>query len=685
MGKHISEGKIPPIFWYGELRQGSLFQHVYALFFTVFGYSIFLLRFLPLLFFFAFLAVQFLFLKEIFSQEFAFVCCLLYVVPVCHIGDWLSLDIASGFSLMLFLGTLILYLTYLLYYRNRDHVLPILGFLYGVAFWTHQITVGFIITSLFFVVLKYKLAWKKHIHLFLMACMGSFPLLLSEVFSNFALTKYLLSGEGEAFKLAKIEKFGEMLISLLSRVDNPLNVVFLILLILGLVTLIILSIRKRTLLPHSLYGIFFIVFSLIFLFSGFSSQLRIHRYLFPLFVSLPILIFVPFELIKKKVKYIFMLFIFLLLFFFNNARGILSEYEQAKEHHQRFKTVIASLKGTQIKYWMSRYIRSYVLNALSKEEVIVASYNIEKYFPYQLFYYNQNNDTNYIFLVKPEGGQETERATNLLRLLQYFDVKFTLIKTDLWWLFYDLEAMVLPITTQASVPENIPEVQLITHTISKDSLVLLFNTTGSGLQGYRLHVEIPGYSSRIRTLLPGKKDLTVRLPFPAQQTFPIHYYLDYMGIPAKTTRKKTSFSLPDRVLSVRKTSEDILYLAGFGPPKELFGKKWTVCQKKIDFQVNKQPKKGEKLVISLYSPFQFQAWYWYGNYVQKVKVYFNGTFLEEKELADGENVLSLQLPRSQKKGGKRIVTLEFAYSMPFPFARLWKTSALLERITLEKN
>jgi hypothetical protein len=40
-GKHIAEGQIPAIYYYGARFQGSLPQQVYALFFRVFGYSSF--------------------------------------------------------------------------------------------------------------------------------------------------------------------------------------------------------------------------------------------------------------------------------------------------------------------------------------------------------------------------------------------------------------------------------------------------------------------------------------------------------------------------------------------------------------------------------------------------------------------------------------------------------------------
>jgi len=68
-GKHIAEGKLPTVFYYGALFQGSLPQHLYALFFRIFGYSVFMTKLAAFLAFAAFLAVQYLLLKRIFSRD----------------------------------------------------------------------------------------------------------------------------------------------------------------------------------------------------------------------------------------------------------------------------------------------------------------------------------------------------------------------------------------------------------------------------------------------------------------------------------------------------------------------------------------------------------------------------------------------------------------------------------------
>ena len=104
---------------------------------------------------------------------------------------------------------MILYLTYLIYFKNKEGLIPILGFILGLSFWVHQITAGFILTSLVFFFMKFKLRWKKYLGLFLSAGIGGFPLLLSEFMNGFILTRYLFGGEKEAFHFAKLQNLGK--------------------------------------------------------------------------------------------------------------------------------------------------------------------------------------------------------------------------------------------------------------------------------------------------------------------------------------------------------------------------------------------------------------------------------------------------------------------------------------------
>jgi hypothetical protein len=133
MGKHISEGKTPPICFYGQRYMGSLSSHYYALFFRLFGYSILILKCATLLIFLAFMAVNFFFLKNVFSYPFAAIVTIFFSLPF-PVLVRASLDNTSAFPLVFLLGTLVIYLSYLISFKGRKEWLPCLGFLMGMAF-----------------------------------------------------------------------------------------------------------------------------------------------------------------------------------------------------------------------------------------------------------------------------------------------------------------------------------------------------------------------------------------------------------------------------------------------------------------------------------------------------------------------------------------------------------------------
>jgi hypothetical protein len=190
MGKHISEGKAPPVCFYGQLYMGSFSSHVFALAFKIFGYSMLILKCTTLLFYLAFIAVQFLFLREIFSRTFAVAVAFFYSLPIPPLVA-VSFDNTSAFGLVLLLGSLLLYLSYLISKRDRRELVLALGFLIGLAFWTNQITMAFILTSFLIVAGRFKLKIRRYAVLASGILVGLLPQLLVEVFNRFRLADFL--------------------------------------------------------------------------------------------------------------------------------------------------------------------------------------------------------------------------------------------------------------------------------------------------------------------------------------------------------------------------------------------------------------------------------------------------------------------------------------------------------------
>lgn len=87
MGKHISQGKLAPICFYGQLYMGSLGSHFLALMFKVFGYSVLCFKLSTFLLYLGFILIHFLFLKEIFPFAFSVIVSLFYSLPLGALVD----------------------------------------------------------------------------------------------------------------------------------------------------------------------------------------------------------------------------------------------------------------------------------------------------------------------------------------------------------------------------------------------------------------------------------------------------------------------------------------------------------------------------------------------------------------------------------------------------------------------
>lgn len=682
MAKHISEGKLPPIYYYGQLYMGSFSQHLFALMFVIFGYSIFLLKFTTLLFFLAFMVTQFFFMKEIFSFRFSFILSLFYCLPFGQLVP-VTFDNTGTFPLVLFLGSLILYVSYRIYWKNNENLIPMLGFLMGISFWTHQITVCFILTSVVVLLFRFKLRLKKYLSLFFFFLIGCLPLLMVEVYEKFQLLKFLAPEKIEIAVLEKLKTTIRLTLSLVSLETHPSRILFLVFILSGFLTLLYISIRERTLLPQSMFSIFFLIFFLIYLFSGFSNIL-VARYLYPLYFCLPVLLASSFIFItSKKTHLFFFISILILLFPYNLKQSYLGILKN-RDVHLFLNRVLASIKETGKQYWRGDYWTAYLITALSKENIIVDSYTVNRYYPYTLLYYNESQSENYIFLRGP-GHAERDRAERLIDLLDTLNIDFKEEKVGDARLVYDVKYPVLRRTFYASIPSKIPDLVLRQVSSSKGYLNLYFENkeTGEGLE-YRITVDIPGYSSVSRRFMLDDKEIHVRIPFPRKKSFKIRYYLEYERLKIHSTLRELPYSPSEAELEDKRAN--IVYLSGVRPGIDIQGIRMRICEKVTKIEVNNIARKeAHQIQLYIYSPFEFFHPYWYGDYHQTVRIDVNGSHLTDKILQDGYNVVEINGNRKNwlPEKGTITITLSFKYQIPLSFAPLWRTAALLEKVKIE--
>ena len=703
VGKHISEGKLRPIYHYGQQYLGTFPYHIYALMFKIFGYSILIAFLVSLIFYLAFITTQFILFKEVFSSSnLSFVLCIFYCLPIGHLLS-VSFHIGISFSLVLFLSSLSMFLSFLIYKKNREDLIPILGFFLGLLFWIHPETVVFTLSSFIIVALKFRFNLRKYIHLIIYSLIGSFPLILSEIGRKFASLEYVFSGRKiQSPILDKIKTMFDNLTFLISTEKNFLNFVYIFLIFSGILVIVFLSFVKKKFLPENIFVIFILVFIGVYILSRYSDVHLAHaRYLYPIYFVLPVFLVSSFRLLKRKIKFIPMISLFLIILIFSNIKDTFRSYGLVRRAHINLKKIIHAMEVTGEKYWVGDFWQVFLITGLSGEKIICWSYPHERYFPYKLWYFNQGQNSNFVFFresgsyaikfkkmfqhISGNLDRSFNHADNLTDFLSRFHISAEIEKIgDFCWLIYDASSQVFPWAFEAPIAEKIPGMELANIEYLRGYLFLTFKIKVlSESYGFRLNIEIPGFSSMVRGFSSDKKELKFRIPFPRRKSFMLRYFLDYKGTKIPSTLQEIS-CLPSTE-KFEERDQKIVYLSGYGPMVKVYGKKLRVCEKEAKFEINRIIKNNSKIRLHLYSPFQFSHPFWYGEYVQEVRIEVNNLFLTERRLSEGKNIIDIEMKDSLLKNRGNIITLKFKYHLPFRFARLWKTSALLDRIEIKPN
>jgi len=676
MGKHISEGKVPPVCFYGQLYMGSLSSHFFALMFKVFGYSMFVIKGATLLLYLAFMAVQFFFLKDVFTYPFALAVTFFYSLPFIQLVT-AGLDNTSAYPLVLLLGALLLYLTYLISFKAKENWLPALGFLMGLAFWTHQITISFILTSLLVLLFKMRFQIKAYAVLFYYAVLGFLPQLLIEIFNRFQLVAILASGE-KVINWEKMKSGTRFMMSLLSSSNHASRYVFLLFLFLGFFSLIFISWKKKCFLPQTTFSLFFVVFFLPYVFSTYSNILVV-RYLYPLYFCLPILLTAAFLLLKSRLRSLLTVGLVAFLFFFYNLKGTWLGYEMIKNRHNHIARVATAMEDTGRKYWCAEYWTAYLLTAISKERLIVDAYTVNRYPLYSLAYWNQNEKDSYIFLFK-DAAEERANYANFSRWLEILGIRAQKKEVGGCQLFYNIESRLYPRILISDPPPRLPHLELERVVPREGYLRLNFQNKSAGedIGGFWLKAEIPGFSSQAKNFSLADKEVQIELPYPRGRSFRIKYNLEYLGVRIPSSAQEFSFSLPENEIQERNSL--LVFLRGVEPEVKYRERNRRICSQEVSMEFNRSV--GADLVLRFYldSPFQFSHWRWYGKFSQRMSIEVNQSFFKEMELRGGLNVIPLVIPAKSLKRNGNIITLKFRYRLWFFSYPLWRVAVFLDRI-----
>lgn len=316
-----------PVFYPAQDYTGSFSAYLSAFLFWLFGVSTVSLKIIPFLFSIGTIFTIYLLAQKAFGQSVGIFTLFVSSLGTPFWNNWSS-RAGTGYVEATFLGTLVLILTLEIVKDTREpggrrYLTIILGFLSGLGFWIQPTIIYFMIPSLIFLLIKLR---KKFLIIFLMFILGFlvgagpviyYNTVLKPSATSFALIKKPWGVRG-AFNNLTIEGFPVLLGGRTSNSRADLNLAvskyIYLLFFLSLIyfTKIVFDSHHPRPAARLIY-LTFVVAMAVFLISTPFNQLSIEpRYLYALYVPIPIIFGCFFERILRFSK----LFLFLLLSFY---------------------------------------------------------------------------------------------------------------------------------------------------------------------------------------------------------------------------------------------------------------------------------------------------------------------------------------------------------------------------------
>jgi len=280
MTKHIAEGSSHPIYFYGQLYQGSLDAYFYSLVYRILPSLQLSVAITNIVIFSLFVLIGAALIQRITGSGSLFYPVLFLSMPLTS-ASFLSMDYIRGIPLIVFLQTAVIYLVFNMVFEGRQRAF-LLGAVSGTLFWIYQPAVTTLAVTLAWAAAG--LVWQrglgagKALLLFLPGfLLGALPHVLSEINNEFFNTKTLFlssrpAGIAEVFSATNLRN---AFVAVVAGVDaNPaVSMVLVALFLIGCVASLLQSSRQRSLRWIYLPSIFFLTLLLTIL-SGFSADTR---------------------------------------------------------------------------------------------------------------------------------------------------------------------------------------------------------------------------------------------------------------------------------------------------------------------------------------------------------------------------------------------------------------------------
>jgi hypothetical protein len=161
----------------------------------------------------------------------------------------------------------------------------------------------------------------------------------------------------------------------------------------------------------------------------------------------------------------------------------------------------------------------------------------------------------------------------------------------------------------------------------------------------------------------------------------VRSYLDYQGLFLDPTEASAEIELPAPVPDWRPS--DLEPLIGFGATETITGRDWPSLERDASFRINRPLAPPERVVLVLYSAFNFDDLFWHGKFAQTVEIIVAGRLLRTETLADGHNTIEIEAGVLPGGPGPFIVELKFRYAKVFGTDH-WKTAAYLESLKIDR-
>ena len=461
-GYHIAEGKTRPMFAYGKHNIGTLIPHITAPFNLLLGKSAFYLRLVNSIFYLGFLVIFFALVKKLFDNKTALAAAALAAIPPYAIFDFLRY---TEYVEILFWGTLSLCLLVRLLDSEQwnGRLFFWYGITFGVGYWAHPqmfyfITVGF--AALF---LRDKLFFARPA--FLAAPFG----FLAGGIVNVVDAYYHEAGPFDIFGQ------GSDLLGIIARVPEGIMMFFLhwpkylgaqtkkgedlfgfwvtwpiILLFVLCLAVYIYVCRRQTRealrlrsvnIGPALFLLFIPIIILIFSAHESAREDSAFNYMWPFWMIVPVTVSVAAVTCSKWKRIacpvVFSVFAGIFLVSMAIAHPVIFERELRHQVWESF------CRDRGIKYFYGPWVRTYLNNYVTQEEIIGSSifpkYQFEPYLPYQSIVDDASERPAYLFV-----PTYRHRQAAFERILQNLGIRYESSHCPLGRIIYGMSERVTP-------------------------------------------------------------------------------------------------------------------------------------------------------------------------------------------------------------------------------------------------